>query len=122
MNHLAAQHNNYGERIPFLMDSGNPYANHVRGAHAEMQTERWRHMNVGSLTFDDDEQINALQAADLIAWASRVKAEHGNFDNGYEPLVALFNEAHIQEEYPESAIAKLAGRIENLGRSGQVIP
>jgi hypothetical protein len=68
MTHLLAKHNNYDKRTPFLMDSGNPYADHVRGAHAELQEERWRHMNVGSLTFDDDEVRTPLQAADVIAW------------------------------------------------------
>ena len=100
------------------MDSGNAYANHVRGAHAAMQQDRWRHMNVGSLTFDDDRVWSPLQAADVIAWASRVRAESNTFNNGYEPLEQLFDEAHAQETYPEKAIASLSANIEKLRQNG----
>jgi hypothetical protein len=69
-------------------------------------------MNVGSLTFDDDKLWSALQAADIIAWASRVRAQSDHFHNGYEPLAGLFDNAHIQEKYPEKALAQLSARID----------
>ncbi len=118
INYLLAKQNNYQERIAFLMDSGNPYADHVRGAHAEMQEERWQHMRVGSLTFDDDKVWTPLQAADVIAWTARIRAESGTFDNGYEPLEGLFDEAHVQEPYPERAITRLAANLDGLRQKG----
>jgi len=114
INHQLAQHNKYDKRIPFLMDAGNQYAHHVRGAHAELQKEHWRYMNVGSLTFDDDKLWSPLQAADVIAWASRVREQTGQFTNGYEPLVGLFDGAHEQPPLPDSAYDELAVAIQAL--------
>jgi hypothetical protein len=118
INHLIAEHNHYTKRIPFLMDSGNAYAEHVRGAHAELQEPRWESLKVGSLTFDDDLYWTPLQAADVIAWASRVRVERGHFDNGYEPLIDLFDESHVQRSFPESALDTLAASIESLRMKG----
>jgi hypothetical protein len=71
-------------------------------------------MNVGSLTFDDDKLWTPLQAADVIAWASRVKAQGDQLTNGYEPLTGLFDEAHIQEPYPEKSMDEFATRIDEI--------
>lgn len=117
MTHKLSEQNSYTQRIPILMDTGNPYAEHVRGAHAEMQEERWSGLNVGALTFDDDKLWTPLQAADVIAWASRVKGQSGSFHNGYEPLVDLFDEAHAQAEYPEKAMKEWFEGIEQLRRT-----
>jgi hypothetical protein len=119
-NYLLTQQNQYDEKIPFLMDSGNQYAEHVRAAHAAMQEEGWKTMRVGSLTFDRDEDWFPLQAADLIAWASRVKAMGDSFDNGYEPLAALFDQAHAQQGYPEEAIAQLAAALDVFRQTGKL--
>ena len=83
-------------------------ADHVRDAHNELQEERWKEKRVGSLTFDDDKFWTPLQAADVIAWASRVREQTGKFDNGYEPLSALFDEWHEQESVSESELSQMA--------------
>jgi hypothetical protein len=119
MVYKLAKQNKYTERIAFLMDSGNQYADHVRGAHAAMQEKPWKVMQVGSLTFDKDELWSSLQAADVISWASRVRAQGDLFNNGYEPLDGLFNEAHSQETYPEKAIIELADSLDSLQQSGK---
>ena len=118
LNHRLAKENRYAERIAFLMDSGNQYAEHVRVAHAVMQKD-WKAMNIGSLTFARDEEWSALQAADVIAWASRVKAQGNSFNNGYEPLDGLFNNAHAQEPpFSEIEIADLAAVLDEF-RQGE---
>lgn len=71
MNHSMAKQNNYRGRIAFVMDAGNEFAEHVRGAHFTTQDKEWAFMNIGPLTFDSDTACNPLQAADVIAWASR---------------------------------------------------
>ncbi len=114
LNHLLAARENYPHRIPFLLDSGNPYAEHVREAHSEMQKDHWIELKAGSLTFDDDKLWSPLQAADVIAWASRVQEQSGTFSNGYEPLAGLFDEAHEQHAFPESALAELAAKVFRL--------
>lgn len=54
--HEAAKKNNYTERIPYILDDGNPYKHHVVAAHSNMLAfQRAGHdFNVGSLTLDDD--------------------------------------------------------------------
>jgi hypothetical protein len=118
-NYLLAMQNKYDEKIPFLMDSGNQYAEQVRAAHASMQ-KGWKDMRVGSLTFDRDEDWSPLQAADVIAWASRVKAMGDSFNNGYEPLAALFDRAHDQKGYTEDGIAQFAASLDVFRQTGKM--
>jgi hypothetical protein len=119
-NYLRTQQNHYDENIPFLMDSGNQYAEHVRAAHAAMQEDQWKTMRVGSLTFDKDEDWSPLQAADVIAWASRTRVQRGSFDNGYEPLAGLFDKAHDQQGYLEDVFADLAMSLEAFRQTGKM--
>jgi Protein of unknown function (DUF3800) len=44
---------------------------------------------VGSLTFDTPKNVNALQAADMVAWANLRKGLNKPFDKGFEPLELL---------------------------------
>jgi hypothetical protein len=93
-NGKMAQFNKYQEPIAFVVDKGNPYAEHVRLAHAEMErlfkTEGFP-TNIGPLTFDSDENISALQAADLVCWGARRQASGENFREGFEPIAVLIN-------------------------------
>jgi Protein of unknown function (DUF3800) len=45
--------------------------------------------HTGSLTFETPRGINALQAADMVAWANRRKCVGMGFTQGYEPLELL---------------------------------
>jgi len=51
--------------------------------------ERRPELQVGSLTFDVPQSVNALQAADMVAWANRNKAIGRTFVSGFEPLERL---------------------------------
>jgi hypothetical protein len=44
---------------------------------------------VGALTFDTPQNVNALQAADMVAWANRRKRLGQPFHKGFEPLEML---------------------------------
>jgi hypothetical protein len=44
---------------------------------------------IGSITFDTPQNVNALQAADMVAWANRHKSLGKPFTNGFEPLELL---------------------------------
>ena len=73
----ASAMNNYHDPVAFVMDEGNAHAEHVRLAHRELRnvqksTSEFA-LNMGSLAFEDDEVITALQAADMISWAERRK-------------------------------------------------
>jgi hypothetical protein len=115
------KHNGYDQRVPVMMDSGNPYVDHVRGAHATMQEQKWSFMNIGSLTFEDDATCNALQAADVVAWASRCREAGTKFDKGYEPLANLFDEAHVQETCPPKALLELVEAMNRLRDEGKFV-
>jgi len=98
--HLVSRNGNYQQRIPFILDAGNPYANHVRGAHAtilEMQ-RGGKFLHMGGLLFEDDEQFGTLQAADVIAWAARRRASVYRLSYPFDPLNDLFeNTPHHSE-------------------------
>lgn len=49
-------------------------------------------LGLGSLTFDKDDCVPALQAADVIAWAVRRRATGYEFNAGFEPIEATLNE------------------------------
>jgi hypothetical protein len=67
MSYSLAKHNDYNKSIPYMVDSGNEYAEHVRAAHSVLQRDEWKEINAGSLTFDDDKRWAPLQAADVIS-------------------------------------------------------
>jgi hypothetical protein len=95
--HLRAVHNKYDKNIGFILDFGNPYAAHVLEAHAALK--RWQDtkpLNVGSLKFEDDKVVSALQAADLVAWSVRRRLTKSPFGNGFEPLLGIFDDAHSE--------------------------
>jgi len=95
----AANLNEYDGPIAFVMDEGNPHAEHVRLAHKEMRVLQSRddardlHMNLGGLTFENDEVIMPLQAADMISWGERRKSALVDFLEGTEPILDLLTNA-----------------------------
>jgi hypothetical protein len=114
MNHKLAEHNKYAKRIPFILDSGNPYAEHVREAHAaalQMQ-EQVRFLNAGGLRFEDDKNFGVLQAADVIAWAARRHASKKHFPDGFEPLLSIFEGDHFENTWKVEWLTELEGRLQ----------
>jgi hypothetical protein len=95
---LIVQHNSYHQKIPIILDSGNPYAEHVRSSHANMQ--KLAFPNIGSLTFADDKDFGILQAADVIAWAARRRASNISFGYGFCPLEIIFADPDRHKEAP----------------------
>jgi hypothetical protein len=45
--------------------------------------------SIGAVAFDSHKNVNALQAADMIAWSNRKKMLREKFDQGFEPLERL---------------------------------
>jgi hypothetical protein len=72
--------------------------------------------HTGSLTFDDPTKINALQAADLVAWSNNRKHRNDPFKGGLEPLELLTRyveserkpSVHFHFAVTEESIRKLA--------------
>jgi hypothetical protein len=120
LNHLLAQANSYEDRIPFILDTGNPYKNHVVEAHAWMiesqREDPSDFLNVGALTFDDDKDFGILQAADVVAWATRRKRTQGGsgLTGHYAPLEKIFNQNHIYETWTPELLSKFGDRLSKM--------
>jgi hypothetical protein len=94
LNHRLAQHMEYSGRVPVILDTGNPHANHVREAHAAMiEDQKKRFLHLGSLTFDDDRDFGILQAADVIAWGVRKSATGKPLPYPFAPISAILSQA-----------------------------
>ena len=100
-NHRLAETANYQGRIPFIMDAGNPYAEHVRIAHRNfLQLQReGGSLHAGGLYFDDDAEFGVLQAADVIAWGVRRIASGLAMPPGMEPIQDLFDSNHSRADF-----------------------
>ena len=71
MNKLVCEQVGSKQRTPFVMDTGNNYKHHVVEAYEEIvRMQNLDEWNMGSLIFTTD-SLNALQAADVIAWSAR---------------------------------------------------
>jgi Protein of unknown function (DUF3800) len=116
-NHQIAAAHNYQRLIAFIVDTGNPYATHIVEAHnaLEMVQKDGNFLHLGSLTFGNDEQITALQAADVICWAVRRRSAGLRFTNGFEPLESILDDkGHNQAEFPEASMRALLQRLQEI--------
>jgi len=110
MTHQVAKENSYQEKIPFILDTGNPYADHVRQSHAEMvEWQKTGFLHMGSLTFADDADFGILQAADLIAWGSRRKASKLSLEYPFNPIFNILsdNDRHLDSAWKPDWMMKL---------------
>jgi hypothetical protein len=109
INHQQANYKNYDKDIAFIIDEGNKYRSHIDGAHTEIRKwQKTEPYHVGSLTFGDDEQIPALQAADIISWATRRRISGLTLTNGFEPISNILDDkAHIQARWEEDWLQDL---------------
>jgi hypothetical protein len=111
-NHLLAEQNNFQKRIGFILDSGNPYAEHVRASHAALlKWQRGQFLHMGSLLFEDDKRIAALQAADVVAWSVQRRATGMRFTAGFEPLLGLFDESHSEQAWTGPALQVISDEV-----------
>jgi hypothetical protein len=116
-NHKMAEANNYLGRIPFILDVGNPYADHVRKSHKALLglQKEGPFLHAGGLYFDDDSVFGILQAADIVAWGARRKASGQHFPSGMEPIKSIFvpEDGHTDVEWKPEWLRDLG---DNLGR------
>lgn len=119
LSHELAEVNAYTDRIPFILDTGNSNKSHVIEAHAWMvksQENASDFLHVGSLTFDDDKNFGILQAADVVAWATRRKRTEGGTGliGHYEPLERRFYRHHIYETWTPEQLSQFGRRLANM--------
>ena len=119
LSHELAEINGYADRIPLILDAGNPNKAHVVEAHAWMisaQRDASDFLHVGSLTFDDDKDFGILQAADVVAWSTRRKRtkEGPGLTGHYAPLERLFNRHHVYETWRPEMLEKFGAALSRL--------
>jgi hypothetical protein len=116
-----------------LIDKGSQHHHEqLEGAHGIMlkiekdSGERF----TGPMTSDLDDNNNALQAADVVAWAYHRTIESCEFGEEFKPLVAIFaahqgprkKRPHIAIPVPVDGIALFAGLIDKWIRLKGRIP
>lgn len=117
INHMLAELNAYGDRIPFILDTGNPYKSHVVESHAwmiESQRDAYGFLHVGSLTFDDDKDFGILQASDVVAWATRRRSSKDGLIGHYAPLERIFSKHHIFGTWTPELLSKFGEQLDRM--------
>jgi hypothetical protein len=111
-NHELAVQNNYRENIGFILDAGNPHAPQVFEAHsAILNWQKSEPLNAGSITFDDDNNVTALQAADVVAWSVRRRLVGETFSHGRKPLRRIFNSTHVEQSWDVDMLRAIDSRL-----------
>jgi hypothetical protein len=73
---LWTEKNFPGDEITFHLDRGSSYGEHVRAIFNEMKDGNWETTyRFGRLAYDDDSEVRALQAADMLVCETRKHAE-----------------------------------------------
>jgi Protein of unknown function (DUF3800) len=110
-------------KCAYVVDSGIAFAEQLVAAHsAIVRREKaavGSTLHTGGLAFQSDVAVPALQAADVIAWASR-KRELDGLPEGFEPLAELFAApSHRHLPMPTASIGAMADPINRwLERKG----
>ncbi len=104
------EYERYPFNIDYLMDDGNPYKKYVKKAHRflvdDFQPSYPCHC--GMLGFASDTSTRVLQAADVVSWAVRRKHSGAPFNNGFEPLEAIFDRDHIEQRFDPKWMKELS--------------
>lgn len=99
-NAVHADHNNYPDRITYLVDETRNFAEQIRNAHVLVKAWENSHgtgvVRTGALAFDSDDNVSALQAADLVAWAARRKLSGDDLVNEFVPLKEVLRERFLE--------------------------
>ena len=111
----------YGKRtISYLVDDGCAGKGQLLEAHsvvvgAGVGKRKFRH--TGSITFDTDDRVSALQSADMVAWAARRRAVCGPLTGAFAPLEEVLSEAqeerHKHIDISEEGVQQFTTPIKN---------
>jgi Protein of unknown function (DUF3800) len=84
--------------LEYVLDCGNPFRQHViEGSQVLLRA----YPGVTRIEFQSDDDVTALQAADVLSWAVRRDLSGGTFEHGFEPIRGLFEEHHLNFDYTE---------------------
>jgi hypothetical protein len=127
LNHIVVkQHKTRLEKMSYYVANSSRNTQLLDAYHFwKSYEDRMGEHHTGACGFDDAKQVNALQAADLVAWSNHRKDAGLPFNHGFEPLVLLTRSVGsdvkpiIHFHYPVKAttIAKLAAILGNPVRA-----
>lgn len=131
LNSQIAQRDRRLNGIAYVLDKGHPLSYQASTFHdVLLELQRSREILMGSFRFDDDELVPALQAADLVAWATRRVTSSGSLPQGYEALNPIIQWQvresgvpirHFHFVVPRHWIAMFAERIKGWLNSGVTV-
>lgn len=118
---IARDNGGYPDRLAYLMDTGNPYSGQIQFGHALSSfLERQEGFAfTGRLTFENDLNNAALQAADVISWSVQRLAVDG-LKNEFAPLSELFVKRYTREGLAQSPHYFYSAKPEMLVKLGWV--
>jgi hypothetical protein len=109
INRAIALREGYAGNIDYVLDAGNRYRRHVVQLHNSIRTlPELAEFKVGLLEFKTDAGIPALQAADVVTWATR-RVRAGKAIKGvHVPLNGLFDDCYVDSPMPKDIAMKLS--------------
>jgi hypothetical protein len=131
-NQSVSENQNSGPlKFAYLVDKGFGNSEQLSEAHTlirNLENDSGKFRTTGVLRFDTDDRDPGLQAADVIAWASRKMQMNGVLPEGFDPLEDVLREApkspptpHKTIRIPPEGIKMLARPINNwISKKGSV--
>lgn len=112
INRATAERQGFQSIIDYVVDDGNRYKKHVQQTHTSIHTvPELSDFKVGGLSFGTDTNIPALQAADVVVWATRRRKAGKPLKGPHLPLNALFDDHFADAPAPEPLVRILAERF-----------
>lgn len=111
-NSQVAESKNYPNPIAYLIDSGTKHVGQVIETARHLQRDDTQNWHVGTVAFESDTFVTALQAADVVAWTKRRIDSGEHFPDDFEPLRTLFADNHVEAAITGQALADLNARLD----------
>ncbi len=112
INRGTAAHQGYDGEIDYVVDDGNRFKRQIVQMHGVIkQLPELAESKVGSLLFGTDSDVPALQAADVIAWATRRVKAGKQLQGVHTPLKMLFDEHYADASAPADVMGQMATRF-----------
>jgi hypothetical protein len=106
--------NGSGAPIAYLLDAGSPCKHDVMEVYSYLIGHQEKYpLNMGTLAFDCDDRVSALQAADMVSWSVRRKLS-SELKSGFEPLAELFTIEHEELPYKQKWMVEVASSLAKM--------
>ncbi len=94
--------------LSFTLDEGNKYRQQIIDGKPIILKALPR---VSKICFESDDNVAALQAADVLSWCVRRDSSGGSFAHGFEPLKDLLDQLHSTIDYKPEWMKDVAEKI-----------